>query len=194
MVSIAPPSSFDLNLATLRATGAVPHYFGLGFIQLKLDARRRLHFWVPEWPAIPGADNEIHDHRYDFTSTVLQGEVEQEVFAEGPVETSPFPGCHELVEVLCQPGHGAEPPLVQGYVNPMRRIHHRVAAGQAYWLSGEAFHRARSHGATVTLLERGPVQKDRARVIRPFGTPFVCPFGLAVPEAACWEQIEQMIR
>lgn len=36
-----------LNLAWLKANHRTIHYFGLGFIQLKLDESRRMHFYVP---------------------------------------------------------------------------------------------------------------------------------------------------
>lgn len=182
-----------LDLDRLRSSGARPHYFGLGFIQLKVAPDMRLHFWVPEWPAIPGSATELHDHRYDFTSTVLKGCVEQEVYGTGSVLPSPVEGCLELVEVNCKPGN-ARPPVVQGYVRTQLLVAHRVLAGQSYRLGHEAFHNARSVGATITLLERGPVVKDLARVMRPVGTPFACPFDNAVTEEECWEKMAQMIQ
>lgn len=175
-----------------KSTGATPHYFGLGFIQLKVEADRRLHFWVPHWPSIPGSATELHDHRYDFTSTVLQGAVEQDVFGIGELSPSPEEGSMELVEVDCKPGREGSP-VVKGYVRPLHLVRHRVDAGQTYCLGHEAFHCAQSVGDTITLLERGPIVKDLARVLRPVGTPFTCPFSLRVSEQNCWEQMKKMV-
>lgn len=185
------PSAW-LGWGRLQACGAVPHYFGLGFIQLKLDARRRLHFWVPRWPQIPGSDTELHDHRYDFRSTVLQGAVEQEVFAATPLQGTPFEGSLELVEVTCKPGHAGAPRSL-GHARPLRLLAHRVDAGQSYELGHEAFHRAACVGDTITLVERGPVVKDVARVLRPAGSPPTCPFSLDVGPDACWAEMARMI-
>ena len=186
------PAETWLDISRLHATGARPHYFGLGFIQLKVEQDQRLHFWVPTWPAIPGSATELHDHRYDFVSTVLKGCVDQEVFSAPPAQAEPFEGCLELVEVDCKPGREGAP-AVKGYVKPQLLVSHRVEAGQQYRLGHEAFHRAWSVGPTITLLERGPIRKDLARVLRPVGTPFACPFDNAITEGQCWEHIARML-
>lgn len=186
------PAEIWLDVNRLRASGAHPHYFGLGFIQLKVEKDQRLHFWVPHWPAIPGSATELHDHRYDFISTVLKGSVEQEVFSATPTQPEPFKGCMELVEVDCKPGREGAPEI-QGYVRANLLVAHRVEAGQQYRLGNEAFHRAWSVGPTITLLERGPIAKDLARVLRPVGTPFACPFDNAITEGQCWEHIARML-
>ena len=181
-----------LNFDRLQASGLEPHYFGLGFIQLKINPSQRLHFWVPQWPAIAGAHTELHDHRYDFASTVLQGRVVQDVYAAGVLHNDPFEGCMELIEVNCKPGN-EDTPQIKGYVQPQHLVHHEVQTGQTYRMGHDAFHRAWSVGPTVTLLERGAVIKDVARVLRPVGTPFTCPFSIPISTEACWEQIKTML-
>ena len=54
---------------------------GIGLLALRLDDRRqhRLHVWDPD--AITG-DPPIHDHPYDFTSTVVVGEVTNTRYVE----------------------------------------------------------------------------------------------------------------
>jgi hypothetical protein len=56
---------------------------GIGLLGLRLDDRRihRLHVWDPD-----GSDGEppIHDHPYDFTSTVLAGELTNTRYVEDP--------------------------------------------------------------------------------------------------------------
>ena len=47
---------------------------GLGFIQVKLPANRRLHVWHPDLPRRSCyAWSAIHNHRFVFRSTVLVG-------------------------------------------------------------------------------------------------------------------------
>lgn len=101
-----------LDIKFLRGLGVIPHYFGLGFIQLKLSEHWRIHFWMPSWPTIPGAETEFHDHRYDFISKVLHGRLEQEVFEVGPTHPKYQDGDLEIFEVSCQPGQEKEPEVV----------------------------------------------------------------------------------
>src|SRR5271168_5571627 len=71
------PKLEDLR-AKAKKYGSEPYWFGLGFIQLKLSDTERMHFWLPE---IPHPEREeIHNHRYDFTSTVLAGHLMHEVW------------------------------------------------------------------------------------------------------------------
>lgn len=182
-----------LSAARLRAMGVVPHYFGLGFIQLKLDPTWRIHVWVPEWPTIPGADTELHDHRYGFESRVLKGALVHELFALGEVHQDHIGQSLELIEVTCQPG-GADVPDVQGFVDPLLIGRFTVPTGGEYTLSSEAFHRSTPVGPTVTLLARGPIAKVNARVLRPANAPFVCPFSLDTSLEECWEKVEEVFQ
>jgi hypothetical protein len=182
-----------LDVAALRQMGVTAHYFGLGFIQIKLDATWRLHVWVPEWPTIPGAESELHDHRYDFVSTVLCGALRHELFAAGPVHAEPQEGDLEKLDVSCQPGQ-AHDPVPLGYVRPIAIGTFTVEAGGTYHLGTEAFHRSHPQGPTVTLVRRGAIQKELATVLRPIGTAFTCPFSLSPDEATCWAQVAQVLR
>lgn len=48
---------------------------GLGFIQIKLPANRRMHVWHPDLPRRDCYDwSAIHNHRFSFRSTVLVGQ------------------------------------------------------------------------------------------------------------------------
>lgn len=48
---------------------------GLGFIQVKLPANRRMHVWHPELPRRACFEHSaIHNHRFSFRSTVLIGQ------------------------------------------------------------------------------------------------------------------------
>jgi hypothetical protein len=48
----------------------------IGLLGLRLDDRRefRLHVWDPTYSTV-GDDPPIHDHPYDFTSTIIAGEM-----------------------------------------------------------------------------------------------------------------------
>jgi hypothetical protein len=179
---------FDmLDIDVLRATGAVPHWFGLGFVQLKLDDERRIHFWHPSHGAITPED-ELHDHRYDFVSHVLAGKILHEVWTWKADDA----GDHEMVEVSCKPGSSTLPVSVgMGAIKMAAR--HIFEAGNQYAFSADGFHRGGAPEGAITFLTRGHVIKDVARVIRPVGHPSVCPFSAPKTEAECWDIIAQMV-
>jgi len=175
---------FDIDW--LRSKGAEPHWFGLGFIQLKLDAYERMHFWHPDLTADIN-EEELHDHRYAFRSAILVGSLTHE---EWLFEHSPE-GDHEMVLVSCKPGQEAPPePIGRGWLKPGNT--YTMAAGSHYAFSEHGFHRIRARKA-VTLLTRGPVVKDHARVIRPSGTASACPFSRTIPEDKLWGYIEDLL-
>ena len=124
---------------------------------------------------------------------MLKGQVIQDVYAATNHSSTPLEDCHELIEVTCKPGQEGEPSTL-GYVRAQHLVHHTINVGQTYQLSHEAFHQAHSIGPTITLLERGLVVNDVARVLRAPGSAFNCPFSIPVSEQQCWSQIEQMIR
>jgi hypothetical protein len=59
---------------------------GVGLLALRLDDRRehRLHVWDPDSCI---GDPPIHDHPYDFTSTVIAGEMTNTRYVEDPAGT-----------------------------------------------------------------------------------------------------------
>lgn len=182
------------DIDALRQSGARPHYFGLGFIQLKLSRAHRLHFWVPEWPVIPGAFDELHNHRYDFHSSVLKGSLAQKVYSIGPIKTSGDHEDWEVIQVGCSSKEESEPQVI-GYTMPHLVLEHRICAGQDYFLSQRAFHVANPcDDTTITLVKPGEVQEPMALVVRPQGNGFTCPFSLGYTEEECWKRIEVSLR
>lgn len=84
---------FDLDY--LKSHCTLIHYFGLGFVQLKLRDGRRMHFYTESLPAIVG-DDDVHNHRYDFTSQVLSGYLVQHIYRVVPGDT------HTLEQESCK--------------------------------------------------------------------------------------------
>jgi hypothetical protein len=163
----------------------IPHWFGLGFIQLKLDDAQRLHFYHPELLAdIP--EEELHDHRYTFKSEILHG-----VFVHEEYHFVSGEGDHELVEVSCRPGSDVEPRLLdRGQAVAAGR--YTMVAGSEYVFPVGGFHRVSTREA-ITRITRQPTVKDFAQVIRPINAPTVCPFARTIPEAQLWEYIEDLL-
>lgn len=183
------------DLDWLRANCKMVHYFGLGFIQLKLTGEgphgmtERMHFYIPGLePIVPFED--VHNHRYDFGSKVLKGSLSQQLFRIRFSDN----GGHEVEDVTCNEG---ETPTKDPYKYDL--IHdttHTYKEGSGYFISHEQLHRVIVSGKTptVTVVTRGVYMKERAQVVRPIGGPTVCPFSKKIPEPELWAHIEEALR
>jgi hypothetical protein len=164
----------EIDLEWLKKNHQMIHYFGLGFIQLKITDRFRLHFYSDKLPPIVDED-EVHNHRYGFKSTILLGELSQEVFNLTSGET------HTVEQDNCQEGFKMEkPPQPCG----IQFIHSSTyATGSSYVLTHEVFHRVKTSKNCITLLDRLPYQKDLADIVRKKDSGKVCPFSQKITES-----------
>jgi len=179
----------DCSFEALKASGAVPHWFGLGFIQLKLNHKQRMHFWHPEYQKFT-PEEEVHNHRYSFCSRIIAGEMIHETWNYVPDEGAGS-GTAECIEVSCKPGQPANPiPISTGTMTMSGR--YTMPAGSKYFFPATGFHRTITKRA-VTLLCRGEIESENALVIRPIGTPTICPFSIQKSESECWEIIRELL-
>lgn len=173
----------DVTLESLKKHCTLIHYFGLGFIQVKLGDRYRIHFYTDKLPAII-SEEEIHNHRYDFTSHILYGTFTQKIYQviSGTTHTCENESCTEGVT-------STTPPDACG----IRLLTHETyTAGSRYTINHPTFHTVASSNA-ITLLDRGPHVKAFAQVIRPVNTPKTCPFSKKVPEAELWRIVDELL-
>lgn len=175
-----------LTEARLRQFQVAPHYFGLGFIQIKLNSALRVHFWHPDLAATV-REEELHDHRYDFRSHILHGQVTHEVFGyqEDPE------GDYELLEVSCQPNQ-AHTPTVQSRGKLENLGRYTMGKGASYDFPHTQFHRLVAQEA-ITLVERKAVVKPLAKVIRPVEQTLVCPFSTPIEEDRLWGLMRELL-
>lgn len=173
------------DLDWLKKNCLMVHYFGLGFIQLKLSRECRMHFYTPELPPIT-SEEDIHNHRYDFTSVILKGKLSQKIYAcVFDQET------HVLEEESCQSGVKCE-----GVKRPcgVKLLGEQFfESGSSYWTCHDTFHKVRAEEC-VTFLKRSDYKKDLAQVIRLKGEDSACPFSKKIEENKLWEIIEKMLK
>ena len=67
------------DIDTLRKQAKVIQYFGLGFVQIKISDVERYHFYHSTLKKT--ADEEIHNHRCGFKSTILGGSLGETVYS-----------------------------------------------------------------------------------------------------------------
>lgn len=173
-----------LDIDWLKANHRMIHYFGLGFIQVKIDDTERLHFYTTELPPIV-PEEDVHNHRYDFTSFILKGEFKQELFLVTVGDS------HTLEDESCKKDAPTDTTRVPCGLT--RFSSHIYNAGSSYFIDHNTFHRVKSLNC-ITLLRREPIKKDFAQVVRPKGAAKVCPFSQTIEEARLWEIVESMLR
>lgn len=181
------------------ANASEPYWFGLGFIQLKLSDTYRMHFWLPEIPRLER--EEIHNHRYDFTSHVLSGKLCHDVYhvtkREGfPLSYPEIPAWHyEIFETDCAPANGDK--SSRGKVTPCNVLtmgQYRLSAGTKYTFPFCSFHTTERTKYAITFLRRWPKMMEYASVVKEKGAVTTCPFKDKISSAQCWEYIGMALK
>lgn len=180
----------EVTLASLKQHCTKIHYFGLGFIQIKLGPHYRIHFYTEQLPAII-SEEEIHNHRYDFTSTILAGTFTQKIYQVIPGAT------HTIEDESCSEhenqtnGHASqvlEPQLCSVTLLSTETY----VAGSTYTITADTYHTVHTSDA-ITVLDRKPYSKEFAQVIRPNHHSTTCPFSKKISEDELWGMVEKIL-
>lgn len=172
------------NIDWLKKNHQMVHYFGLGFIQLKLSPTTRMHFYTSKLLPIISLE-DMHNHRYDFTSNILKGNLIHSTFeiVEGNTHIIELESCKE--GVVCETKGkecGVRLSGVQSY-----------SVGSWYTIPHYVFHTVASDFC-ITIITRTDYKKELAEVVRPINSNKVCPFSKKVEENELWEIINYMLR
>lgn len=125
---------------------------GLGFIQLVLPNRQRMHVWHPELPRRNCYEHSaIHNHRFSFESRVLKGEqknvrVELELAKDGTHDIISHNGPRS-------PKGGRESYPV-ATCNVFERGVETYGPGETYIMPVHAYHHTPNTGIVVTLMTK----------------------------------------
>lgn len=131
---------------------------GLGFIQLVLPEKKRLHVWHPDLPRRNCyADSAIHNHRFSFESTVLIGvqknaRVEIELARDGTHDVISHNGPRSA-----QGGRESYPVAT---CNVIEQPVETYKAGDSYWMGIHEYHHTPNDGVVVTLMEKGRLESE----------------------------------
>lgn len=170
----------------LRKNHTAIHAFGLGFIQIKLTQNHRIHLYSSTIRQTQELE-EIHDHRYDFTSTILQGQLTNSTFFVTPNVNGNF----SLSEVTCKPGLNGKHLCDCDVTSEESSL---LTTGYQYELLAGTFHRVSATDGTITFLTKSTPNKEFARVVHSKGQTLVCPFSANVfSENELWEIYESAI-
>ena len=174
-----------MDIDYLRSLDVKPTWFGLGFIQLRLSPTRRMHFWHPGFRAIDAYDKEWHDHRYDFTSNVLVGELTNYIATSIPHNE----GEYEVHQVCCE-GNGAE---FSHMARLIRLGKFTTVAGKSYSIDRDTLHQITTTDfcATVQTRSSGSVKQRANIVCEKYLT--ANPFDARASETVLWEAISDVL-
>jgi phosphoribosyl-ATP pyrophosphohydrolase len=168
-----------------------PISFGLGFVQLRLSDTVRMHFYDDSLKTV--SEEEVHDHRYNFTSKILRGTLTQTTYDFVPNSSmSLFSATHIKSEVSCNPNA----PIKNNSVAVLGILKSyytaTYAAGSSYTIGADVLHTVDSSDA-ITLLTRHPTFKDYAIVAKRINVDSTCPFANPLTPDECWNLISRKL-
>lgn len=173
----------EITLSDLKKNHTIIHYFGLGFIQVKLEKEFRIHFYTEKLPPIIDKE-DVHNHRYGFTSTILYGELCQETFQTTGENT------HTISSENCQEGYESQEKDTPCGLEKLSTKWFKK--GDSYSIEHATFHRVQANN-TITILKRGEYQKDFAQIIRPKEALKICPFSKKIDKKELWKIVEECL-
>jgi hypothetical protein len=165
-----------------REAALEAHYFGLGFVQIKVSDSERWHFYSDSVPRITG-EEEVHNHRYSFISQVMAGELVTDFWREVRGNT------HQLYNVSCKPGETEELVRLCGLEHAIQMT---LTSRSSYWLDRDTFHQVQSPYA-ITRVTRANERRASAQVVRPLGARGVCPFSARLSDEELWRVVGQCL-
>ena len=177
------PMNKYLNIDYVRDNNVRLYYFGLGFIQVVFNQYNRVHYYNPELGVIT---DSIHNHRYNFESTILKGELLEQTFrlVEGNTHILENESCGRDIKLPYKPT------IETGVVET---TNNRYIEGSVYHRPYNEFHRVEAIGRTITHLKRSDIILDYAQVLISKREGKVCPFSKKYEEDYLYQIIEDTI-
>lgn len=176
-----------LDIFYLKEHCSKIHGFGLGFIQIKLGEKERVHVYTQKIKTTSQPE-EIHNHRYDFTSHILKGSLVNKLYQVTP----DLDGDFLLVNESCNP-------LIPKNLNQVK-VKTPVLMGefitqshQSYFLQKDVFHQVSAEEGSISLVRRGEVIKENAQVVYPAKQISICPFSYTYSEEELWQIVKDLL-
>jgi hypothetical protein len=158
--------------------------FGLGFIQVVFSESQRAHYYTDK---IPNLNDEIHNHRYNFTSKIIKGCFVQDKYKliNGDSHLLTNESCNKEREIE----HNINIPVGVELIEKKT-----YEADQVYSIFFNEFHNVDYIGDTITFLTRGSIITDYAQVLMENGKEKVCPFSNRMNDDELYQIIESVIK
>jgi hypothetical protein len=173
----------ELSVDALRKLGGYPHYLGLGVIKCRIGSNSSYHFYCDRAPILV---NQIHDHRFGFTSTILVGRLRNiiyEIAGQDPTSTL------QVERGECKKGAEREVLVENAKMVEVDRF--VTSPGESYYIAHDTLHMIEHlDPVTITYLEKEPFAKLEPRFVVDTSLPRVCAMSQPKSQDECWEVIE----
>lgn len=172
-----------LDIDYLKANNQRLYYFGLGFIQLVLNKNERIHFYNRE---LTVTNEEIHNHRYNFTSYILKGTFLNTKYQliKGDDYILKNESCNKNIKVND----------ININVSVKKEETKIYTLNDSYDMFYNEFHTVAAVDNTITYLNRGDIIMDNAQVLYPKNSNVVCPFETKISDNDLWDLIYNTIK
>lgn len=182
-----------LDIDYLKNNNQRLYYFGLGFIQLVLNKYERIHFYNI---ALPVLNDEIHNHRYNFRSTILKGTLQHKKFRI--INGDDYMLCNELCtkDIINKTSKLDIQIPVNVELIDMFTIYNTPGAKSMYDyydMFFNEFHTVRAVGNTITHIKRTDVITPTAQVLYNKNKNSICPFSKTYTDDELWGFISDTI-
>ena len=171
----------EIDIDWLKKNNEMIHFFGLGFIQLKINKKHRLHFYHPELP--PFVESP-HNHRYDFLSKTFKGSITHTFYE---LTSGNDWICYDE---NCQKENKVDP---NEFSTGVKLVEEKtISTGQEIFLDHKRFHTVKADNC-ITFLTRSDYKQDLAQVLLNKKDQKICPFEKQIPEKELWDLVRSMI-
>lgn len=171
-----------LKLEWLKENCEKIHWFGLGFIQIKIQEGLRYHFYTDKFPSV--CKESIHTHRYTFTSEVIAGKLRQCIFSEVAGND------YKRVLHLCIKG---QEPIQAGLFSLNLLTSVNLNKGSHYTIGKDTIHNVSSYGDCITKVWWEGSKQGDCLVYTPYGETDNDPFVDNILEEELWDEVERML-
>ena len=159
------------------------YYFGLGFIQVKIDDYTRYNFYHPELVPCFVNNESVHTHSYDYKSYILKGELVEKLYAINPTINSNRYFC----KIDCCGGHEK---LFKARTIVSNEFIHKE--GSNYCRFSDELHKVFVKEPTITKVVKGE-RSGYAFSFIPDEQETCTPFISDMSEEECWKVVEGIL-
>lgn len=175
-----------LDIDYLKSNCKRIYNFGLGFVQIVLNDTERVHFYLDDKSF--QTNEEIHNHRYNFESTILKGKFQNNIWDIIPSSEA----THILKNESCNKDIKLDNDVSISYI--VKLLDEKVyEVGDSYQMSFNQFHNIDWFGNTITYLRRSDIILPYAQVLTRVNEVSCCPFAGIKEEKEIWEIVEYII-
>lgn len=177
-----------ITIDELRKLNGQAHYMGLGVIKYNFgDDWSAYHFYSDQIPILV---DDIHDHRYSFTSTIKKGILKTYIYDIHPVDQYTD---HKFVGRLCSPE--SQPEVIHENINLIETANFTTIEGNSYSIDYRTLHRVElvtKHVITY-IHDKSPMEQKMPHFITDKRNEEVCAFSHRMNKKQCWDLIEYIL-